>query len=88
MKALRSERYETVKKNFTISQRLSVGDKLKFVYDKARELANGGLVSKFAVADALKDHVDRTEIFQLLAKLEEEGKLTTKGLEWYVVVAT
>jgi len=85
LKTLRSEDYETVKKNFTISQRLSVGDELKIVYDKARELAKDSWVSKFDVADALKDHVDRTEVFQLLAKLDDEGKLAAKGPEWYRV---
>jgi hypothetical protein len=64
---------------------LSLGEKLKSVYDKARELAVDSLVSKFDVADALKN-LDRNEVFQLLSKLEEEGRLTSKGSEWYRVV--
>lgn len=64
---------------------LSLGEKLKSVYDKARELAVDSLVSKFDVADALKN-LDRNEVFQLLSKLEEEGRLTSKGPEWYQVV--
>lgn len=65
---------------------LSLGDKIKIVYDKARELAVDGMVSKIAVADALQDRIDRNEALRLLAKLEEEGKLAAKGPEWYVVV--
>lgn len=65
---------------------LSLGEKLEIVYSKCRELAVDGLVSKFAVTDALKVILDRNEVFKLLAKLESEGKLVAKGPEWYRVV--
>jgi hypothetical protein len=65
---------------------LSVGEKIKIVYDKARELAVDGVVSKIAVADALKDRVDRPDVFRLLAELVKEGKLTELDVEHYVVV--
>lgn len=75
-----------VKKNVTTSPIPSVGEKIKFVLDKCRELAVDGLVSKFAVADALEGRVDRNEVFQLLEILDKkEGKLAAKGPEWYVV---
>lgn len=64
----------------------SLGEKLKIVYDKCRELAIDSLVSKFAVADALDDKISRDEVFRLLEQLEKEGKLVAKGPEWYVVV--
>ena len=86
LKALRSERCEVVKENFTISQRLSVGEKIKIVYDKARELVVDGKVSKFDLADALGDRVDRMEVFELLDKLKEEGKLAEVSREHYMVV--
>lgn len=71
----------------TSSSRLSVGDKLKIVYGKGRELAVDSLFSKFAVADALEGVLDRNEVFKLLNLLEErEGKLIAKGVEWYRVV--
>jgi len=63
----------------------SVGDKIKIVYAKARELAKDGLVSKIAVADALQGKVNRNEVLQLLSKLAEEGKLAEKEPEWYLV---
>jgi len=64
----------------------SLGEKLTLVYDKCRELAIDGLVSKFDVADALDDKIPRDEVFRLLDILEKEGKLVAKGPEWYVVV--
>ena len=68
------------------SKSLSVGEKLKIVYDEARALSKDGLVSKFDVADALKGRVDRNDVFKLLEKLDEEGKLAAKGQEYYLVV--
>ncbi len=74
-------------KNATIQPMLTVGDKLKIVYDAARKLAVDNVVSKIAVANSLQDHLDRTEIFRLLEKLEEEGKLAKKDLEHYIIVS-
>lgn len=59
-------------KNADIQTILSVGEKIKIVYDKARELAKDSLVSKFDVADALKDRVDRNEVFKLLKILDKK----------------
>jgi len=73
-------------KNADIQTFLSVGEKLKIVYDKARELAVDRVVSKFDVADALEDRIDRPEVLRLLEKLEDDGKLAKKDLEHYVVV--
>jgi len=63
----------------------SVGDELKIVYDKAWELAVDQKVSKFAVADALKDRIDPMEVFQLLEKLKEEDRLAAFDMEHYLV---
>jgi hypothetical protein len=83
----KEQRKETVTPETSgIQAFLSLGDKIKIVYDKVRELAVDGMVSKIAVADALQDRIDRNEALRLLAKLEEEGKLAAKGPEWYVVV--
>ena len=66
---------------------LRLGEKLKIVYDKCRELARDGLVSKFELADALEGCVDRNEVFQLLEILDKkEGKIASEGPEWYRVV--
>lgn len=63
-----------------------LGEKIKLVYDEARELAEDSVVSKLDVADALQNRIDRSEVLRLLEKLEEEGKLAKKDLEHYVVV--
>ena len=73
-------------KNGAITLIPSVGDKIKIVYDKARELAVDGKVSRFDVADALEGRVDRREVFELLDKLKEEGKLGEVSREHYMVV--
>ncbi|MFQ6077222.1 MAG: hypothetical protein ACE5Z5_14005, partial [Candidatus Bathyarchaeia archaeon] len=65
---------------------LTLGEKMKLVYDKARELATDSTVSKFKVADSLKGRLERREVFDLLEKLAEEGKLAPKGIESYRVV--
>jgi len=65
---------------------LSLGEKLKILYDKCRELTIDGLVSKFELADALEGQVDRNEVFPLLEILDKEGKIASKGPEWYRVV--
>jgi DNA replicative helicase MCM subunit Mcm2 (Cdc46/Mcm family) len=77
---------QIVSKNDTNTLIPSVGEKLKIVYGKCRELAVDGLVSKFTVADALDGEIPRNEVFQLLEVLEREGKLVAKGPEWYLVV--
>jgi len=65
---------------------LTLQEKMKLVYDKARELARDSIVSKFEIADSLKDQLERMEVFVLLEKLAEEGKLVPKGIESYQVV--
>jgi len=50
-------------------------NKLKIVYDKAKELAAGIKVYKPAIAEALKDSMDSGEVNKMLAVLEKEGKI-------------
>jgi hypothetical protein len=86
LKALKQRNILIPAKNAGIQVFLSVGEKIKIVYDKARELAVDGVVSKIAVADALRDRMDRNEVLRLLDKLRQEGKLAERGVEHYVVV--
>lgn len=86
LKSLKQRNILIPAKNEDIQIFLSVGDKIKLVYDKATELAVEGLVSKFDVAEALQNCIDRSEVFHLLDKLEEEGKLAKKNVEHYVMV--
>lgn len=86
LKLLASGNSVIVSKNDTITLIPSVGEKISVVYGKCRELARDGLVNKFEVADALEDRVARDEVFRLLVELEKEGKLASKGPQWYLVV--